>query len=58
MLQPKSILSVEHIKRHSKPLYILNGAFVNFLRFLKLIYLFSAGKEIDFILLVARQFFT
>ena len=54
---PKSILSVEGIKRHSKSEYIINSALVNLLTFWKLPYSISSGSETDFVLLIARQIF-
>ena len=51
---PKSILSVEVIKTHSKSQYIMNGAFVSLLKYWKITYSFSSGSKPDFVWLIAR----
>ena len=36
----------------------MDGAFINLLKFSKIMYSFPSGSKADFVWLVARQFFT
>lgn len=46
---------LKHLQNHKK---IVNSAFANLLKFVKITYLLSPGSKIDFVWLIARQSFT
>ena len=58
MFRPKSILSAEGVKTHSKSPFIKNSAFENLLKFWELTYSCSSGSKTDFVWLTAGQLFT